>query len=82
MAKPNFPDAASRRKCWGARDEYFDCLTKNTDDESQCANLKKAFESSCPNTWVKHFVRRRDYLQYKDKLGTEGFVPAGEKQKS
>ena len=52
MAKPSFPDAESRRVCWGARDEFFNCLTTNKEDESKCQAMKKAFEASCSKTWV------------------------------
>ena len=57
MAKPSFPDADSRRKCWTSRDEYFECLTKNKEDESKCVELRKVFDNQCPNTWVGNYTR-------------------------
>lgn len=48
----SFPDKEKRKKCWSARDLYWDCLDQNNDNESKCLQQKKCFESDCPNLWV------------------------------
>lgn len=48
------PSMKERQVCWGARDEYWKCLDENTEDASQCKNLRRSFEASCPQQWVSH----------------------------
>ncbi|KAK4886751.1 hypothetical protein RN001_003022 [Aquatica leii] len=72
----SFPTKEDRETCWGARDNYWTCLDKNNQTESvkdgPCAELRKLYEISCSSQWVKHFDRKRSYLQFKQKLETEG----------
>ncbi|XP_062428256.1 cytochrome c oxidase assembly factor 6 homolog [Rhea pennata] len=68
------PTMEERKACWGARDEFWECLDKNSKDESKCQKLRLSFESRCPQQWVKYFDKRRDYLKYKKKLEMEGYV--------
>ncbi|XP_071497882.1 cytochrome c oxidase assembly factor 6 homolog [Diadema setosum] len=75
MSKPSFPDANSRKRCWAARDSYFECLTAKNDDESKCQEFKEAFEANCSKAWAKYFLRRRRYLKYQDELAAGGFIP-------
>ncbi|KAJ8044904.1 Cytochrome c oxidase assembly factor 6-like [Holothuria leucospilota] len=72
------PTAAERKVCHSSRDAFFACLDKQNDNENKCLKEKQMFEQSCPKSWVKYFCRRRDYLKYSERLGTEGFVPKDE----
>uniref|UniRef100_A0A8C9MK59 Cytochrome c oxidase assembly factor 6 n=4 Tax=Carduelinae TaxID=37599 RepID=A0A8C9MK59_SERCA len=69
------PTMAERKACWGARDEFWQCLDSHGEDAAKCEKLRRAFESRCPQQWVKHFDKRRDFLKYKKKLETEGYSP-------
>ncbi|GJQ65394.1 hypothetical protein Trydic_g7504 [Trypoxylus dichotomus] len=72
----SFPNKAERAKCWGARDEYWECLDKhkiqNAEKGGLCAEFRKVYEMSCSSQWVKHFDRKRSYLQYKEKIEKDG----------
>ncbi|KAF4675966.1 Cytochrome c oxidase assembly factor 6 [Perkinsus olseni] len=50
---------ARREKCWKARDDFFQCLTDNNEDEGKCRESKETFHSDCLPTWVKHFTLQR-----------------------
>uniref|UniRef100_A0A8V5GMN9 Cytochrome c oxidase assembly factor 6 homolog n=2 Tax=Melopsittacus undulatus TaxID=13146 RepID=A0A8V5GMN9_MELUD len=69
------PTMEERKACWGARDEFWQCLDNHGDDASKCEKLRLSFESLCPQQWVKYFDKRRDFLKYKKKLETEGYHP-------
>uniref|UniRef100_V9L7K4 Cytochrome c oxidase assembly factor 6-like protein n=1 Tax=Callorhinchus milii TaxID=7868 RepID=V9L7K4_CALMI len=69
------PTAEERKACWGARDQYWQCLDKQDKDSSECQKFRKEFEGSCPQQWIKYFDKRRDFLKYKEKLQTEGSQP-------
>uniref|UniRef100_A0A8C4R223 Cytochrome c oxidase assembly factor 6 homolog n=1 Tax=Eptatretus burgeri TaxID=7764 RepID=A0A8C4R223_EPTBU len=69
------PSAADRRRCWDARDSLWVCMDENPGSLSVCAQQRSRYEEICPNTWVRYFDRRREYLKYKAKLETEGFLP-------
>lgn len=82
----SFPDKASRKMCWDARDKYWECLGKYAPDYSatsgeegpkECAKLRKLYESSCPAQWVKHFDRKRTYEQFKEKMNA-GYDPVAQ----
>ncbi|XP_033110523.1 cytochrome c oxidase assembly factor 6 homolog [Anneissia japonica] len=75
----NFPNAGQRKKCWDARDAYFECVESNGEDK--CKELRTTFESSCSKTWVKYFYRRRDFEKYKKTIEYEGFKPVNENEK-
>ncbi|NXS45295.1 COA6 factor, partial [Balaeniceps rex] len=73
--KMSAPTMEERKACWGARDEFWQCMDRHADDASKCEKLRRSFESRCPQQWVKHFDKRRDFLKYKRKLETEGYHP-------
>uniref|UniRef100_A0A8C4U7X6 Cytochrome c oxidase assembly factor 6 homolog n=4 Tax=Neoaves TaxID=3078114 RepID=A0A8C4U7X6_FALTI len=75
VAKMSAPTMEERKACWGARDEFWQCLDRHADDASKCEKLRLSFESRCPQQWVKYFDKRRDFLKYKRKLETEGYHP-------
>lgn len=66
MANP--PSKDDRTKCYDARDGYWKCLNEiemTKEDAKKCDNLRKIFTDSCPQVWVKHFDRKREYEKYK-----------------
>ncbi|XP_028426085.1 cytochrome c oxidase assembly factor 6 homolog isoform X1 [Perca flavescens] len=73
MAAPN---SAERKACWDARDQLWKCLDDNGDKAASCQKFQSEFEANCPAQWVKYFTKRRDFLKYKEKMQTEGFMPA------
>ncbi|OPJ72728.1 cytochrome c oxidase assembly factor 6-like protein [Patagioenas fasciata monilis] len=73
--KMSAPTMEERKACWGARDEFWQCLDRHGEDGSKCAELRRGFEGRCPQQWVKYFDKRRDFLKYKKKLETEGYGP-------
>ncbi|CAH1263974.1 cytochrome c oxidase assembly factor 6 homolog [Branchiostoma lanceolatum] len=75
------PNQQQRQKCWDSRDRFFACLEQNEENAAKCQSLRQEFEGCCSNTWVKYFLRKREYDKYKEKLETEGFKPyeAGKK---
>ncbi|XP_067634696.1 cytochrome c oxidase assembly factor 6 homolog [Eurosta solidaginis] len=86
----SFPTKEERERCWGARDEYWQCLTEHAPNHSStsgekvpevCKKLRKVFESSCPRQWVKHFDRRRTYEQFKKRM-EQGYDPLEAKKSS
>ncbi|XP_040886161.1 cytochrome c oxidase assembly factor 6 homolog isoform X2 [Toxotes jaculatrix] len=70
------PSSAQRKACWEARDQLWKCLDDNEDKAASCQNFQKEFEAKCPAQWVKYFIKRRDFLKYKEKMQTDGFTPA------
>ncbi|KAK7104308.1 hypothetical protein V1264_019048 [Littorina saxatilis] len=70
----SFPKSEERKKCWDARDEYWQCMTDNNEDQTKCSAPRTQFEANCVKQWVKYFDRRRDYLKYKAKI-EKGFDP-------
>ncbi len=80
--KPAFPNAESRKQCWAARDNLFKCLDNNGSDMSKCTETRQAFDEHCSKTWVKYFLRRRDFLKYKETVEKDGFVPGEEEEKT
>ncbi|CAH1371312.1 hypothetical protein MTP99_012801 [Tenebrio molitor] len=72
----SFPTKEERNLCWGARDRYWECLNKHgikeKDTEGLCADIRKLYEKSCSTQWVKHFDRKRSYLQFKEKIEKHG----------
>lgn len=65
----------TRKRCWDSRDRFWECLDKYQDDVSKCTEYQKQYEAACPTQWVKHFNRKREYLQFKEKMATEGYDP-------
>ena len=84
-----FMKKAEREKCWGAKDQFWNCLRKNNEDEKSitvCINLRKEYIEACPPTWVTHFDRKYHYENYKAQLYRDGVDAhdnkfAGEKAK-
>ncbi|KAJ8381989.1 hypothetical protein SKAU_G00027670 [Synaphobranchus kaupii] len=74
------PNSDQRRVCWGARDVFWKCLDDNQ-DATACEKFRKDFEANCPAQWVKYFVKRRDFLKYKEKIEKEGFEPSDQSSK-
>ncbi|RXG60794.1 cytochrome c oxidase assembly factor 6-like protein [Armadillidium vulgare] len=60
-------DKISRKECWDSRDRYWECLDLENTSRDQCTELRRLYEISCPSQWVKHFDRKREYLQFKRK---------------
>ena len=52
-------NANKREVCYSARDEYFQCIEETGDLES-CQKQLKAFEGSCPGSWVSYFQKQRE----------------------
>jgi len=76
------PTKEERAACWLARDDFWKCLDKSEEDATKCKQQRQQFESSCTNTWLKYFDKRRDYLKYKEKLEKEGYDPITDKSKN
>lgn len=51
----SFPDKEDRQKCWGSRDNYWECLDKNPEQLETCEKLRSFYEKSCPAQWVNIF---------------------------
>ncbi|CAH0560186.1 unnamed protein product [Brassicogethes aeneus] len=68
----SFPTKEERSVCWGARDKYWECLDTNPKKENICEEFKKVYEKSCSAQWVKHFDRKRNYLQFKERIEKHG----------
>lgn len=70
-----FKNRAERAKCYEVRDAYFECVDKHPKDKAKenCGKAYGEFEKLCGAKWTEHFIRRRDYLKYKEKLEIEGF---------
>ncbi|KAL7632335.1 UNVERIFIED_CONTAM: hypothetical protein RMT77_017338 [Armadillidium vulgare] len=68
--KSAFPNKEARYICWNSRDDYWKCI----DSDGNCESLRKIFEEKCPPIWVKHFDRRKQYLDFKEKL-KDGYEP-------
>jgi len=73
MSSSNFKGREHRAACYKARDEYFECLDKSGEKlAEECRGLLGNFESTCGEKWTEHFIRRRDYLKFKEKMEKEG----------
>lgn len=64
-----------RATCYDARDAFYACARAAGKDavESKCAAFRQAYESSCPQAWVRHFDKKQVYTAYKQKLNEAGF---------
>ncbi|CAH1392138.1 unnamed protein product [Nezara viridula] len=71
----SFPDKQQREACWGSKDRYWECLDTQKGSEEMCKEFRKLYESSCPAQWVKHFDRKRNYLQFKERIEKDGYEP-------
>lgn len=78
-----FKGREQRAQCYKSRDIYFECIDKEEDKnkrEFNCKKLLESFEGACGAKWTEHFIRKRDYLKFKEKLQTGG-VEAFDKTK-
>ncbi|KYQ92517.1 cytochrome c oxidase subunit VIb [Tieghemostelium lacteum] len=57
----------NRKECWNARDKYFECLDKNSENELACTQFYNTFKDSCLNSWCEYFIKKRK----QDKLKQE-----------
>lgn len=61
---------SKRQVCWAARDEMIQCLRKNPDASYEncppCEAIKKKFHEDCPESWVKHFVKKWKFEKVKN----------------
>lgn len=72
-----FKGRQERAECYEARDSYFACCEKQpdgTDCKSACKDLYDKFEKSCGAKWTEHFLRKHEYLKFKERLQTEGIT--------
>lgn len=71
-----FKGREQRAECYKSRDAYFECVEKQTTEndrsKTNCQELYKSFEKTCGKKWTEHFIRRKDYLKFKDKIEKEG----------
>ena len=58
----SFPDKEARQKCWGSKDNYWECLDKNPQQLEACEKLRSLFEKSCPSQWVNIFDKIKKML--------------------
>ncbi|KHJ81275.1 hypothetical protein OESDEN_19039 [Oesophagostomum dentatum] len=68
-----------------ARDEFLACLDKGldagkTEDQATkaCRSQLRAFEDSCPASWITHFIRQHNFQRYKETLAEQGVNIADE----
>ena len=47
-----FPKAEERKKCWDSKDEYWNCMDKNNNDNSKCKIERAEYENNCIKQWV------------------------------
>ncbi|KAI0487003.1 cytochrome oxidase c subunit VIb-domain-containing protein [Xylaria cf. heliscus] len=81
------PDRSERRRCWDARDNFYQCLDKHDVIDSlsgegkktadkHCAKEEAAFQDNCASAWVTYFKKYRvaDYQKKKtlERLEKEG----------
>ncbi|KZM27338.1 cytochrome-c oxidase [Ascochyta rabiei] len=65
------PSRTNRKKCYEARDTFFECLDKNNildsintksgreKAETFCSQFDKEFEKNCAHSWVEYFKKQR-----------------------
>lgn len=51
-----FPTKADRQKCYDSRDQYWNCLLVNEENQQKCLKQRKLFESDCPAQWVSQLL--------------------------
>ncbi|KNC82380.1 hypothetical protein SARC_05331 [Sphaeroforma arctica JP610] len=74
------PNRRARAECHSNRDAYFECLTNKNEDRAACAELFEKFEATCMPSWVKHFVRQREWNR--EKAARVTFVPTDDEAKA
>ncbi|KAG8224267.1 hypothetical protein J437_LFUL001647 [Ladona fulva] len=58
----SFPTKDERKKCWDARDRYWECLDGTAEEKEKCLELRKTYEKSCPSQWVKFLYSYSNYV--------------------
>ena len=48
----SFPNKSDRQRCWDAKDKYWECLEKNSENKEACTAIRKIYESNCSAQWV------------------------------
>lgn len=57
----SFPNKEQRQLCWGARDQYWQCLDKNapqhqstsgSEEPKVCLQFRNLFVKECPGQWL------------------------------
>lgn len=76
-----FKDRAARKVCYKARDAYLECFERQKDG-SECKTLLEEFEKTCGAKWTEHFIRKHDYLKFKEKIYADGEDPIDSRFKS
>ena len=71
--KEKFLRKAERQACWGARDQFWDCMKATGEKGEMCTKPRKMFEELCPPTWVTHFDRKFQFEKFKSKLAESGY---------
>ncbi|XP_042889327.1 cytochrome c oxidase assembly factor 6 homolog isoform X1 [Penaeus japonicus] len=72
----SFRDKGVRKACWESRDRYWACLDLPDVHRDNCLDLRRLYEHSCPSHWVKHFDRKRQYMEFKERIHTVGLLEA------
>lgn len=72
-----FKGKAKRADCYKARDAYYECAEKNPSPDKKhpieaCQHLYNEFENQCGAKWTEHFIRKKDYEKFKERLQKEG----------
>ncbi|KAG8529404.1 uncharacterized protein KY384_006041 [Bacidia gigantensis] len=87
------PDRISRKRCWEARDRFFDCLEQNGIVDSlkekdrtrkTCGKEDEELGRECVASWVTYFKQRRVMEHNKkttlEKLAKEGAEKISDKE--
>ena len=65
-----FASGEEKAACLGARDNYWACLDREAKQGPGpgCSQLRAFFTAACPAHWVRHFDKKKSYLQFKENL--------------
>lgn len=69
-----FKGKQKRTECYKSRDAYYECLDLNEakQPEQSCRQLLQEFEKNCGAKWTEHFIRKRSYEKFKQKIYKDG----------
>ncbi|CAH8831519.1 unnamed protein product [Trichobilharzia szidati] len=71
-----FLSKSKREECWRSRDAYWECVTSLSSEnpepdekliKKRCGSQRKAYEASCPQTWISLFDKKKDFELFKAK---------------
>ncbi|KAK8394188.1 hypothetical protein O3P69_006402 [Scylla paramamosain] len=68
----SFRDKGVRKACWDSRDRYWACLDLPGIQRDHCLELRRLYELACPGHWVKHFDRKRQYMEFQERIHSVG----------